>query len=321
MRAWALLLLLGCDQGPSTRAPERPAAPTEVKPTEAPALPSWSASTVALEGRRLVAFGDVHGDWSATQRALRLGGLVDERDRWAGGTTVAVQVGDQLDRGDDERVILDHFVRLGQEAAAAGGAFLPLNGNHEAMNVKGDLRYVTPGGYAAFADLAAGSSVSADDAQKGRVAAFHPGGPYALKLAERRAVLIVGDTVFVHGGLLPAHVRYGIDKLNAETAAWMRGERAMPAIIDGPTAPLWTRVYSDGAPDCASLGEALGMLGAKRMVVAHTPQESGINAACGEQVWRVDTGMAKAYGGPVQVLEIAGGAVRVIKEAARPGGG
>lgn len=58
---------------------------------------------------------------------------------------VCVQVGDQLDRGDEELRILYFFERLQQEAAAAGGALHVLNGNHETMNIMGDSRYATAG--------------------------------------------------------------------------------------------------------------------------------------------------------------------------------
>ena len=49
-------------------------------------------------------------------------------------------MGDQLDRGDDERAILALLYRLEQEAQAAGGAVHVLLGNHEIMNAQGDLR-------------------------------------------------------------------------------------------------------------------------------------------------------------------------------------
>ena len=41
---------------------------------------------------RLVAIGDIHGDLCKARRAFRAGGLIDENDRWIGGTTTAVQV-------------------------------------------------------------------------------------------------------------------------------------------------------------------------------------------------------------------------------------
>lgn len=57
-----------------------------------------------------------------------------------------LQVGDQLDRGDNEIQILYFLERLQKEAAAAGGALHILNGNHETMNVGGRFRYATQPG-------------------------------------------------------------------------------------------------------------------------------------------------------------------------------
>lgn len=59
---------------------------------------------------------------------------------------VSLQVGDQLDRGDNEIQILYFLERLQKEAAAAGGALHILNGNHETMNVGGRFRYATQPG-------------------------------------------------------------------------------------------------------------------------------------------------------------------------------
>ena len=42
-------------------------------------------------------------------------------------------------------------MKLEKQAAAAGGAVHALIGNHEAMNVYGDLRYVSPGEFASYA--------------------------------------------------------------------------------------------------------------------------------------------------------------------------
>lgn len=91
---------------------------------------------------RLVAIGDLHGDLGKTKEAFVAGGLIDPRTlRWVGGDTVAVQVGDQLDRGGDEVAILYMLERLRREAREAGGELIVMNGNHETMNVAGQFRY------------------------------------------------------------------------------------------------------------------------------------------------------------------------------------
>jgi hypothetical protein len=49
------------------------------------------------------------------------------------------------------------------------------------------------------------------------------------------------------------------------------------------------------------------------MVVAHTPHEEGMSAICDGRVWRIDVGLARYYGGPLQLLEIDGAVARVLK--------
>jgi hypothetical protein len=246
----------------------------------------------------VVAIGDLHGDLDVAQRALRLAGAIGADDHWIGGSLVVVQTGDVIDRGDDDRAVLDLLDRLRGEAARAGGALIALCGNHELMNVSGDLRYVSAKSAAAFPD---------------RAQSFAPGAPYARLLANWPVIAQVGDSVFVHGGVLPQHVRYGIETINREAAAWMRGERAAPAVLMQNDAPVWTRLYSadPDAAACAQLEQVLHALGAARMVVGHTPQPRGISAACGEKVWRIDTGMSRVFGGALQILEIDAGHVHV----------
>ena len=302
---------------PRAEAPSVPAAATRA----AAQVAGIDALRVAASGR-IVAIGDVHGDLEATRRALRLGGAIDADDRWIGGALVVVQAGDQLDRGDDEQEIVDLFERLVVDARAAGGTFVVLNGNHELMNVLGDLRYVTPGGFRDFEGVAGADPGDPRFAplppeQRARAAAFAPGGPYARKLAERHLAAIVGDTVFVHGGILPEQVD-GLVALDAGVQAMMRGEavdRRIAAAAMDPEGPLWARdfAWTEEPEVCARLGDSLAKLGVTRMVVGHTVQQDGINSACDGRVWRIDVGLAAHYSGPTQVLEIVGDAVRVLQ--------
>jgi hypothetical protein len=274
---------------------------------------------VVAAPQRLVAFADVHGDLSATRNVLRLAGLIGDDDTWTGDQTVVVQTGDQLDRGDDERAILDLFESLSEQAWAAGGAFYPLLGNHETMNVGLDFRYVTDGGWADF------ETIEYDDndpqlaeypaAQRGRVAAFRPGGPYAMMLSGHNLTMMVGDTVFVHGGILPAHAQAGLQQINEDVQTWIRGDGAEPdEWTHSDSSPVWTRGYSSGteASDCATLTETLEILGASRMVVGHTVQDSA-NPACDGKVWRMDVGMAAHYGGSPAALEVKDGVVTLLQ--------
>lgn len=269
---------------------------------------------------RLVAIGDLHGDLEAARMALRLGGAIDEEDRWIGGDLVVVQTGDILDRGDDEETVVRLFERLSKEAAGAGGSVHVLNGNHELMNAYRDFRYVTPGGFADFEDVAAVDGAdsllaSLEPDQRARAAALLPGGPFARLFARRNTIVIIGKSLFVHGGVLPEHLDRGLDAMNEEIRAWLRGEAPQPEWIRGERSPVWTRLYSDepDAEACDTLSSVLDRLGVDRMVVGHTVQRTGITSFCGGRVWCIDVGIAAYYGGRPEVLEIRGSVVRGLR--------
>jgi hypothetical protein len=267
---------------------------------------------------RVVAVGDLHGDLQATEQVLRLAGALGADRHWAGGDLVLVQTGDQLDRGDDEKEILDLIEQLRDEATSAGGAFIALNGNHETMNALGDFRYVTEGAVHDFDALDPDSphATQVHGELHERAAAFLPGGSMALRLATRPVVVQVGETVFVHGGLKPEHVRYGLDRMNDEVAAFLRGKSSPPAWMVDDDGPLWTRIYGTGELDagtCNTLAQALRDAGAKRLVIGHTIQDSGISSACDGRVFRIDVGMSSHYrGNVVQALLLRGAQVEIL---------
>lgn len=320
---WAVVALaVGCDDPAKNapRAPETPGAPASS--TKPPGLTvqtdDWSLKRPAPS--RIVAIGDLHGDLERTKRVLQLAGIVDGNINWSGGSMIVVQTGDEVDRGDGDREIIDLTERLSREAKAAGGDFIAMLGNHEIMNAQLDFRYVTKGAATSFADFAAEAPPEAAKGlldMRGRAGAFAPGKPYAKKLAERPIVSWVGDSIFVHGGVLPKHLAEGLAKTDRETKEFLRGERsAPPRAATSEDGLVWTRLYSaaPGKRECDMLGAVLDALGAKRMVVGHTVQSGGITDACDGKVRRIDVGLSSYYGGPIQALEIKGDDVKVLKE-------
>ncbi len=268
--------------------------------------------------KRIVAVGDLHGDLQATRRALRAAGAIDTTDKWIGGDLVIVQTGDQVDRGDDDRAILELFDRLRDESRAVGGNVVALNGNHEVMNVLGNFDYASLGSLTTFASVTPLSPLSVSrfpQELRARASVFLPGGGIAKRLSERSLIAIINDSVFVHGGLLPEHVRYGLDRMNQEVARWMRGDGPRPSdAVIGDQSPIWTRFYAEDSPRvCDVLAETLQSLNAKRLVIGHTIQRNGIEPACQERLWRIDVGMSKFYGGPVQALIIDPDRVQALR--------
>ena len=297
MRTLALLALLlalaGCGSDPvrihvsaaSFQASGNAVCTLEPRPVDRPAP------------ARLIAIGDLHGDIGAARRALRRAGAIDAHDRWIGGSMGVVQLGDVLDRGDGERAIIDLFERLERDSAAAGGSFTWLLGNHELMNASGDFRYVTDGGWRDF--------------DGHRETALAIGGSYRRIFAEQDVTVRIGATLFSHAGIEPSWAS-DLPAINRDARCWLSGAGARPALASDSTGPVWTRVWGGASPDCATLDRVLAATGASRMVVAHSVQRNGITSACGGKLWRVDTGMSSAYGGPTQVLEIDADTARAI---------
>ncbi|KAK9146126.1 hypothetical protein Sjap_006029 [Stephania japonica] len=319
-------------------------------PSRSPNPPNPNQTTIPPP-RRLVAVGDLHGDLEKSRQALRLAGLIDSSGNWTGGSATAVQVGDVLDRGGDELRILYYLEKLKLQASAAGGSIITMNGNHETMNVDSDFRYVTRSGLEEFRvwaewfqvgnsmkslctelenpnfDLFEGIPTSFPGIKRefhegirARIAALRPGGPICTRfLSKNQTVLQIGDSVFVHGGILRDHVMYGLDRINGEVRDWMCGLRGgrSPSFARGRDSVVWLRRYSQEMErncDCAALEHALRTIpGAKRMIMGHTIQGDGINAVCGGRAIRIDVGMSKGCDdGVPEVLEIVEGSqVRV----------
>jgi len=270
------------------------------------------------EPNRLIAIGDLHGDTNAARNALRLAGAIDEQSRWIGGDLAVVQVGDLIDRGGQDREVIELMQYIKRDARHYGGELYLMNGNHEIMNVCLDFGYVHVDAWDDFDDIEYDPTDQFIESfpayMRGRVAAFYPGGPLARLLARQRIVLITKDTVFVHGSLLPEHVAYGVDRINREVSEWMLGRAYEPLEVIGSGGPMWLRTYAYevSQKDCEMLEGVLESLSVERMVIAHTVQYEGITSACKGKVWRIDTGMSDYYGGNVSVLQISDEGVSIL---------
>jgi 3',5'-cyclic AMP phosphodiesterase CpdA len=291
---------------------------------------------------RIVAIGDLHGDFDHYLAALRGAGIVDAKGRWIAGATHLVQTGDIPDRGPDTRRIIEHIAGLAKQAAKKGGRVHNLMGNHEAMNVRGDLRYVVPGDFAAYADARSAerrdryfAAVMArmDPARRDALPADyratwdaeHPPGwvehraawdprwnakadMYAWTLQEPVAIQIDG-LVFAHGGIGPAYCGNSLESLTTLAHdALSRADPAAPGILEDEAGPLWYRGLAGVAPatPVAVVEDMLQRHGAQRIVIGHTPTGGVIWPRLDGRVVMIDTGMSAAYGGHVGWLEATG---------------
>ena len=189
---------------------------------------------------RVVAVGDVHGAYGALVTTLQNAGVIDENLAWSGGRTHLISTGDLLDRGAHSRRVMDLMMRLEGEARADGGRVHQLLGNHEVMNLIGDLRYVADAEYAAFLDMETADDrdfwyrrfredkpVDSDEAtvqwefdQKappgffGHRRAFAQDGFYGKWLLTKPFMIVINDVAYAHGGFPPLVAEQGLVGVN-----------------------------------------------------------------------------------------------------------
>ncbi len=247
---------------------------------------------------RIVAVGDVHGDFQQFVTVLRQAGVIDDKNRWSGGRTHLVQTGDVLDRGPDSRKVLELLMALEPQAAKAGGQVHALIGNHEVMNIVGDLRYVSPGEYAAFRS---GKSqqlqdrawkVLSDSTRRNDAVyhaqwllehplgwveqrlAFEGNGRYATWIRGHDAVLKINDWLFLHGGIGPKYVDSSLASLNAGVHKALDPTALAPEgnIAEDPEGPLWYRGLATGDEGALSplVDSVLKSFDVHHVVIGHT---------------------------------------------------
>lgn len=214
-------------------------------------LAGWAhaAPTPAPSQGSVIAVGDVHGDFDHFVAILQHIGLIDKQNHWTGGKTTLVQLGDLLDRGPKPRDVMDLLMALEKEASKDGGRVELLLGNHEMMNIMGDLRYVTPENYASFAganseerrksaykdytrwrashaallaEVSPPLELTEDEWMARHPAgfleqreAFSPKGSYGKWVRGHAAIAEVNGVIFLHGGISPGVASMKLNGINS----------------------------------------------------------------------------------------------------------
>jgi hypothetical protein len=251
------------------------------------AAAAFAADDVFPRADRIVAVGDLHGDYAQAVSVLRSAGVLDAGEHWSGGNTHLVQTGDVLDRGPDGFKIIDLLMRLEKEARRKGGRVHALIGNHEAMNLYGDLRYVSPEEAARF------------EKPEERQALLGPEGKYGQWIRSRNAVVKVGRSIFLHGGIGPNYGELSIREINERVREELNDFSKLPngAVMD-TEGPLWFRGLLAGneEPLIAHVNAVLQRNGADRIVVGHSIMPR-ITARFGGKVIGIDVGISRVYNG------------------------
>lgn len=233
---------------------------------------------------KLFVLSDIEGEFEAF-RALMIGnGVMDEKYNWTFGKGQLVICGDLFDRGKEVMPYLWLLYKLEEDAAKKGGVVHVILGNHDVMNMAGDLRYHAPK-YAASVKLMGleyGKLIDADT-------------EIGKWLRSKNAIEKIGDRIFMHAGISPkinaldfslqtindkCRSYYGIatKKLNDEGRLLMSSE-----------GPFWYRGYfGKDRTSQATVDSTLIKFNCKQIVVGHTITQENIAGYYGGKVIGID---------------------------------
>lgn len=218
--------------------------------------------------KKLVVLSDIEGNFGALRKLLQANNVIDEDLQWKFGDGHLVLVGDFFDRGQQVTEVLWFIYYLEEKAKAAGGYIHFILGNHEIMNLSGDLRYVQQ----KYLDNAALLN-------KKYETMYDENSELGRWLRTKNIVEKIGDIVFAHGGISGNinSMNISIPEINklarpyyADSTFKYTDQRSGTIVSD--LGPFWYRGYYEknnpGIP--LQIDSALSQFGVNHIITGHT---------------------------------------------------
>lgn len=237
---------------------------------------------------KLLAISDIEGQFGALRSILIANHVIDKKYKWIFGNGHVVICGDLFDRGSYVTEELWLLYKLEQDAKANGGYFHSLLGNHDIMNLSGDLRYVQPKYFdnAKLMGLEYNNLLTVDT-ELGRW------------LRSKNIIEKIGENICVHGGVSPQvnQLQLPIETINnrsrpyydkADTDEPYADSQVNPFFSD-TTSPFWYRGYFvQPRATQAQVDSTLSIYNCKAIIVGHTIAPPNVAAYYQNKVIGVD---------------------------------
>jgi len=246
---------------------------------------------------KIVVIGDIHGDYIAFTETLEKAGLIDKSMDWTARKTTVVIIGDLVDgkarmfgnwEGDSDLKVIKLVNIMEKKAREKDARIIILLGNHEIMNMNGNFNY------------SSNNSIKEMGGKEKRQKYFDN----EFREFAKKCFLVVkfGNWVFSHAGI-PQEISNGHSIPNLNQMFYKYLDRKMNPneiskfnnIISGKSGILTNRQFGGDDVNVKRLQKTLENMGAQYMVVGHTVQKK-VNSVCNGKLWRVDTGMSRAFG-------------------------
>ncbi|GEM_PF-387963 len=236
--------------------------------------------------RKLFVVSDMEGSFGAFRKLLQAHGIIDENLQWSYGDGHLVLIGDFVDRGDRVTELLWLIYALEGQASDKGGYVHFILGNHEIMNMNGDLRYLHKK-YVENAMLLNEQYVLlyGENSELGRW--FR-----TKNVAEK-----IGDILFVHGGIsdLVARQDIPVPQINKLVRPYYSDSTynftdPLVGLLYSDYGPFWYRGYyypSTGVTE-AQLDSTLDKYDVRHIATGHTVIADTIAVLYGGRLFNTD---------------------------------
>jgi hypothetical protein len=289
-----------------------------------------------MKFNKIIAIGDLHGDFQVFKKVLSMCKLIDVSGDWTGGDTHVIQVGDTLDgkrpgvkqkldpnflNESGEIEIMKYLLKLDCQAKTSNGRVISLLGNHELYPyyLQNDENFMKD--YVKTKDIKQFKKIY----NTSRIKFLSPGGLGGSLFGRTRPLMLqLGEFIFVHGSITDKLInsslnksgKVDIDKINTETSLWLQGKGSVPVYLQemGDDNPVFSRLYSkdkDFTPsECEKIKNQLSLFNNAKYVVMGHSRYKEINITCNKMLIRTDVSLSRAFGGNLssknyQALEIS----------------
>ncbi len=237
---------------------------------------------------RVLAIGDIHGQYSAILNYYINNKIIDENLNWIWGDGHIVMLGDVFDCGNQVTECLWLIYQLDIKARKHGGRVHMLLGNHEVMIMTNDTRYLNKK-YEVFSNYFL----------RDYAGFFDVNSELGHWLRDRNTIIKINGVVYAHAGISPQVYkrRLSIGDINDYLRAYLHNPQV--ANQDDPiylltriNGPLWYRGYITDFDNNIMITQEevdkiLNFYQAKTLVIAHTENDS-ITSLYNDKVIAID---------------------------------
>lgn len=237
---------------------------------------------------KLLFLSDIEGEFDALRNLLLANKVINKKYEWIFGKGHLVICGDLFDRGKDVPATLWLLYKLEKAAKLKGGYVHTILGNHDIMNLAGNLKYLDQK-YLSAAEAMGQSYMELYDenTELGRW------------LRSKNLIEKIGDNLCLHGGISPEinDLRLTVEQINTISKPYIGWKDLKNTVKDDKILKIfnstlglfWFRGYfKEPVLEETIVDQTLAQYQVKRIIVGHTITKTNVGFYYGGKILGID---------------------------------